>query len=153
MADYHTSFSCIFDVGNAANAARAKDIRRELEAEKERNGGEALGFEMEPDPALGAGGLWIHSDSGEPDHVIGFVLLCADAFDLRGRWGFLWSDGCSKPRLDGYGGGAHVIDLGRRRSIAWLDCAHWLGQRLAPRPRRRRAAVVPTTAGGAEGGR
>jgi hypothetical protein len=38
---------------------------------------------------------------------------------------------CSKPRLDGFGGGAQLIDLGKRQSVAWVDCEHWLAQHLA----------------------
>ena len=52
------------------------------------------------------------------------------AFDLTGRWGFIWALTCSKPRLDGFGGGAQLIDLGERRSLAWLDCEHWLASNL-----------------------
>jgi hypothetical protein len=88
MADYLTHFSCIFDVGSAANAARAEELRGELAAELYRQGCD-LGFDMEIDHQHGPGALWISSDGyGEPEHVIAFVLRCADAFDLRGRWGF-----------------------------------------------------------------
>lgn len=60
-----------------------------------------------------------------------FVLRCAEAFDLTGRWGFAWALTCSKPRIDGFGGGAQLIDLGARKSIAWTDCEHWLACGLA----------------------
>lgn len=42
---------------------------------------------------------------------------------LRRLW---WALTWSKPRLDGFGGGAQLLDLGARRSLAWLDCEHWL---------------------------
>lgn len=86
---------------------------------------------------------------GEPEHVIDFVLRCAEAFDLSGRWGFTWALTCSKPRLDGFGGGAQLIDLGERRSIAWLDCEHWLAGSLdtATDPK---STVVNSTADGGE---
>jgi hypothetical protein len=62
--------------------------------------------------------LWIHDDcSGDPERVIAFVLLCAEQFDLKGLWGFEYANTCSKPRLDAFGGGAHVIDLGARKKV------------------------------------
>ena len=50
---------------------------------------------------------------------------------MQGIWGFTWSLSCSKPRLDAFGGGAQAVDLGRRESLAWVDCAHWLAGQLA----------------------
>ena len=76
---------------------------------------------FDPEPLVGAAVL--HVD-------IAFVLACADALDLTGRWGFTWALTCSKPRLDGFGGGAQVIDLGQRRSLAWVDCDHWLASTI-----------------------
>ena len=133
MADYHTEFSCIFDLGSAENAQAAFAIRAMLAAELDEAEQRDLGFELELDRDHGPGALWISSDGdGEPEHVIAFVLRCAEAFDLAGRWGFVWSLTCSKPRLDGFGGGAQLIDLGERRSLAWLDCEHWLVCSLDP---------------------
>lgn len=88
MADYFTQFSCMFDVGTAENAARAEEIRRRQADALDDAEGADLGFEMEHDPDCGPGALWISSDGyGEPEHVIAFVLACAEAFDLTGRWG------------------------------------------------------------------
>ncbi len=123
MADYFTHFSCMFDVGSADNATAAEAIRRRRADELDVAEGRDLGFEIEIDTARSPGALWISSDGyGEPEHVIAFVLACADAFDLTGRWGFTWALTCSKPRLDGFGGGAQVLDLGARKSLAWMDC-------------------------------
>ncbi len=89
MADYFTSFSCMFYVGTAENAARAVEIGQAQAEALDEVEGAALGFDMEPDPDSGPGGLWISSDgNGEPEHVIAFVLACAEAFDLSGRWRF-----------------------------------------------------------------
>ena len=133
MADYNTQFSCIFDVGTSENATSADGIRQQLEASIGETDDCELGFEMEFDPARSPGTLWIYSDGyGEPEHVITFVLACAEAFDLSGRWGFTWALTCSKPRLDGFGGGAQLVDLGARKSLAWLDCDHWLQGALDP---------------------
>ncbi|MBV9077922.1 MAG: hypothetical protein JO048_10610 [Methylobacteriaceae bacterium] len=44
----------------------------------------------------------------------------------------MWGLTCSRHRLNGFGGGAQLIDLGLRRSLAWLDCEHWLRDALDP---------------------
>ena len=132
MANYYLQFSSILDVDTAENAARAEEIRGEFAAELYRHEGESLGFVMELNhERLGA--LWIYSDEyGEPEHVIRFVLRCAEMLNLSGLWGFTWSLSCSKPRLDAFGGGAQLVDLGKRESIDSIDCTHWLESRLAP---------------------
>ena len=133
MADYYTQFSCLLDVGSAANVAKALDVYLEMEAELDRDEETAIGF-----LAIGAsdrpGQLWISDDAGhgEPEHVIAFALRCAEAFDLTGRWGFVWALTCSRSRLDGFGGGAQVLDLEAHRSLGWLDCDHWLDAALDP---------------------
>ena len=135
MADYYTSFSCLFDVGTAEHAVRATELYQQQADQLEEDDGIRLRFDMEPDPANGPGVLWIRSDGdGEPEHVIEFVKLCAEAFGLQGKWGFWWSLSCSRMRLDGFGGGAHVIDLDRRETIAWMDCEHWVADQLASDP-------------------
>lgn len=145
MADYFTQFSCLFDVSAAVNIERALEIRAELAAALEAEEGIDIGFEAEPDPESGETQLWISSDCyGEPEHVIRFVLACAEAFDLQGRWGFTWSLTCSRPRLDGFGGGAQLIDLSSRRSIGWVDCADWLDAGLVDEPHEPPAAADAT---------
>ena len=131
MTDYRTEFSCTFDVG-AANAAEARRIYNELAERLEQDEGAGIGFGMMDNDQPPTGVVWLYSDGdGDPEHVIAFVKLCAEAFDLRGFWGFVWSLSCSKPKLDAFGGGGQVIDLSRRESLAWLDCAHWLDEQLA----------------------
>ena len=136
MADYFTQFSCILDVGTAENATKAKAIRATFEAELDRDEGVSLGFEMDVDLDTGPGALWLHGDAyGDPEHVIRFVLGCAEAFDLSGVWGFCWALSCSRPRCGSFGGGAQMLDLGQRTQLGWIDCAHWLAeQSAAPTP-------------------
>ena len=45
-------------------------------------------------------------------------------------WGFTYALTCSRPRLDAFGGGAHVIDLGARKSIGWTSTQEWLAAAL-----------------------
>ena len=90
-------------------------------------------YHGEPPDLVAVMRLWIRSDEyGEPEQVIAFVLACAEAFELTGRWGFAWALTCSKPHLDGFGGGAQVIDLVARKSVGWNDCEHWLLGALDP---------------------
>jgi len=128
MANYFVPFSCLFDVGAAANVEAALAIHANIAAE---NDGIA-GFEAAPSREHGTAVVWMHSDDGDPEQVVEFVLRCATAFGLSGRWGFRFALTCSRPRLDGHGGGAHVVDLGTRRTVAWIDCEHWLMQQLTP---------------------
>ena len=133
MADYYTQFSCIFDVGTAENVAAALAIRDQLADRLDEEEGVSLGFDVQADRDEAPGALWVHSDGdGDPEHVIEFVKLCAEAFDMQGFWGFVWSLSCSRPRLDAFGGGAQVIDLGKRESRDWMDCHHWLADQLTP---------------------
>jgi hypothetical protein len=54
------------------------------------------------------------------------VLRLAEALDLTGLWGFDYANTCSRPRQEAFGGGAHVIDLGARKSIGWVSTHEWL---------------------------
>lgn len=128
MANYWTSFSVLFLVG-AGNVEAALALYAQLEAELEADDG-TIGFTaVEDEPGSGVLWLW-DGDSGDPEHVITYALRCAEAFGLTGRWGFRWSLCCSKPHLDSAGGGAQMLDLGRRESIDWVDTEHWLSEQL-----------------------
>jgi len=128
MADYYTKFSCLLDVGSVENAARAVQIRDELTVEIDRDDGVSLGFEMvELNDRPSDGQLVLYSDDyGETEHVILFVRRCAQQFGLTGKWGFCWSQGCSKPRVDAFGGGACLLDLGTGAVISDMTTGAWL---------------------------
>lgn len=129
MADYYTHFSCTLDVGTATNAVAALELFETYATELDTDGGVEPGFDIEIEDDTK---LWMRGDGfGEPEHVIDFVLRCAEAFDLKGRWGFAWALTCSKPRLDGFGGGAQLLDLSARASLDWIDCEQWLAGGLA----------------------
>lgn len=141
MANYWTQFSCVLDVGSPANRARAlgeileATRRAEAAAEGEDPDAFALGFEagpLEPPGAPASGRIWLRAgEDGDPEHVVAFARACGAAFGLSGRWGFVWALSCSKPRLDGFGGGAHVLDLATGETVGWTDCEHWLSAALA----------------------
>ena len=137
MADFHTHFSCLLDVGSPDNAARALDLYQAFMEDAAREEPPSDGFLLSVQPDLGATKLWIHDDAtGDPQQAIDFVLRCAEAFALTGRWGFQWANTCSRPRIDAFGGGAHVLDLEKRTTVAWTDTNGWLARTLAPTRRK-----------------
>jgi hypothetical protein len=130
MADYFTHFSCLLDVKTPENAARALALHGSA---PEDDDGARLsdGFDLSIQSDA-ASQLWIRDDgSGDPERVIEFVLLCAEQFDLTGLWGFEYANTCSRPRLDAFGGGAHILDLGARKTIGWVSTSEWLVCALA----------------------
>lgn len=143
MANYFTEFSCILPVGTTENAETTHQIRDVLAAEIECENDTPLGFEMQTQPDSNPSVLWIHSNEcGDPAHVIRLVQRYAKTFSLSGKWGFAWSYTCSRPMLDGFGGGAHVLDLETGEAIAHVDCNTFLEEHLAlPRSERDRGTV------------
>ena len=132
MADYFTHFSCVIDVGTADKAARALALLQELRAEdQDADDPEVSGFTLARQDAPKGSTLWIHDDErGDVEAVIRFVLRLAIELDLTGLWGFQFGLTCSRPRLDAFGGGAHVIDLGARKSFGWISTQEWLAAAL-----------------------
>ena len=128
MADYFTHFSCLIDVGSADKAARALTLFQELqEADQDADDLEVAGFTLVHQDAPEGSTLWIHDDEhGDVEAVIRFVLRLAEDLDLSGLWGFEYANTCSRARLGAFGGGAHVIDLGKRTTIGWTNTNEWL---------------------------
>jgi len=130
MADYYTSFSVLLPVGTG-NMEAALALYDQFEAELEADG-QSVGFLAKQDePGSDAVWLWDNGGGGDPEHVIAYAFRCAEAFGLTGRWGFCCGRWCSKARLDGFGGGAQVLDLGRRESVDWVDTGQWLDEKLS----------------------
>jgi hypothetical protein len=132
MADYFTHFSCLIDVGSSEKAARALALFQSLRAaDQDADDLEVSGFTIARQDAPEGSTLWIHDDEhGDVEAVIRFVLRLAEDLDLTGLWGVQYGLTCSRPRLDGFGGGAHVIDLGARKSIGWTSTQEWLNAAL-----------------------
>ena len=132
MADYFTHFSCLLDVGTPDKAARALALFQEQhEADQDADDPEVAGFDLVHQDAPEGSSLWIHGDDhGDVEAVIRFVLRLAEELDLTGLWGFQYALTCSRPRLDAFGGGAHVIDLGTRNSIGSTSSQEWLAAAL-----------------------
>ena len=132
MADYFTHFSCLLDVGTPENAARALDLYNRLSEDGASEEPPSEGFLLSIQPEHGGSQLWMRDDvTGDPERLIHFVKHCAAEFGLKGRWGFQYANTCSKPRLDGFGGGAHVLDLATRETVNWIYTDGWLDQTIS----------------------
>ena len=145
MANYYTQFSVMLPLGSADRIAPALGIYAKLAEDLDRDEEASIGFEAAASPEVDPAGLWLSAEEdGNPEHVIAFVRLCGEAFGLTGRWGFRWALTCSRMCLDGWGGGAHVLDLATGETIEWLDCEDWLATRLAETPAPVTTAVAPS---------
>ncbi|MBN8995378.1 MAG: hypothetical protein J0H94_09135 [Rhizobiales bacterium] len=132
MADYFTQFSCMFDVGTPENARRAIELFQSYSDRLDEEGSTLPGFAFVLDPAGGGTALWIHDDGcGDIGQVTEFVIECAKALGLKGRWGFEWCQTCSRPRTGAFGGGAQVIDLETGDHDTWICTSDWLHRQLA----------------------
>lgn len=130
MADYLTHFSCLLDVGTSDNVVRALALYADTPADED---GMSFpnGFAAETAPDADTS-LWLRDAGfGDVEQLIRFALLCAERLDLTGRWGFEYALTCSRPLLDGFGGGAHVVDLGARASLDWTSTSDWLANTIA----------------------
>ena len=131
MADYFTHFSCLLDVGTPQNAARALDLYNALSEAGAAEEPPSEGFLVSIQPEHGGSQLWLRDDvSGDPERLIQFVKLCAAELGLKGRWGFQYANTCSRPRLNSFGGGAHILDLGTGETVEWIDTDGWLAAAL-----------------------
>jgi hypothetical protein len=72
--------------------------------------------------------IWVHGDDVDPEWVAGVVRVAIRRFEPGLRWGFEWSNDCSRPRLDAYGGGAVVVTAD---AVEWTNTGEWLSRRLS----------------------
>jgi hypothetical protein len=128
VADYFTHFSCVLDVRTPKKAVQALDLYTCLCVKGEASGDpEFSGFALALQDGPGTSVLWFHDDGqGDVEAVIAFVLRLAAEIDLTGLWGFDYAHTCSRPTLEAFGGGAHVIDLGAHKSIGRISTPEWL---------------------------
>jgi len=116
MVDYWTGFSIELPVG-AGNIDAALAIYAQFRDELDGSH-QAIGFRAEKiEPNNGTVWLWEGGD-GDIEHVIDYAFRCARALNLTGLWGFRYSLYSSRPVLDGFGGGAQVLDPGLTHEIA-----------------------------------
>jgi len=140
MADYFTNFSLVLDLPAESAQAYALKIASQAEAccyDAEIPADfppclvevlEGWLFETETESSPGQWGLWLHSSSGGIDAVCAFIQHLLIKFQIKGSVGFEWSNDCSKPRTDAYGGGAVVVTASKIKSMTTGD---WLSKQAA----------------------
>jgi hypothetical protein len=79
------------------------------------------------DPSNGRG-LWLHSSDGGIDAVCAFIQHLLGRFAPKRHVTLEWSNDCSKPRVDAFGGGAAIITA---RKIKSISTGEWLHQRVS----------------------
>ena len=127
MANYYTQFSCELDVASPENLARALALYAELSDSDDREESCSLGFSLIAAPEPQSTVLWIHTEeSGDPEHVVIFVQKLCEVIALSGRWGFDYSNICSRPLVEAFGGGAYVIDLATGDLVASNFTNEWV---------------------------
>ena len=73
-------------------------------------------------------GLWIHSQDGGVDAICAFLQHLLQKFDPAGAVTFEWSNDCSKPRIDAYGGRAAIVTA---EEIQTMSTSAWLRENAA----------------------
>jgi hypothetical protein len=140
MADYFTKFSLVLPLPNEAAQAYALDLTNK--AERLQRGEEVPGelpsslmevveiwnFETATDNRDGKWELWLHGEFGGIDALCVFIQHLLQKFNPSGRVSFEWSNDCSKPRVDAYGGGAAIITA---KKIKSMNTTEWLRKNAA----------------------
>jgi len=76
----------------------------------------------EPRELYKFGSVWFHEDtSGSPIIVALLMVYYLRTFHPKGCFSIIWADTCSKPRLDGFGGGAHFVTADGIQSMSVYD--------------------------------
>ena len=134
MADYFTNFSFIhplkedreYALNLFTNACSGRWDQEALPADFPAALKEVLEdwhFELETCDA----GLWLHSQSGGIDAVCAFVQHLLQKFNSSECVTFQWSDDCSQPRTNAYGGGAAIITTSE---IKTMNTSDWLSENV-----------------------
>ena len=136
MADYYTHFS--FEIPKLRKG-ETEWLRAEIERRSnttDENDFPLFDAEYSFDPACPAyGTLWLHDSEGcNLDNLALFVQEFIKQFRPKAIFGFEWSNDCSKPRLDAYGGGAVVIT---NKSIRWVNTGTWVSKTIKQIEKRR----------------
>lgn len=141
MADYFTNFSLVLELPDQSAqeyalkvAQEAGDMRFEDSPELPPDFPASLvevleiwHFETETQGSLEQGkyGIWLHSSDGGIDAVCAFIQHLLRKFQPGGSVSFEWSNDCSKPRTDAYGGGAAIVTA---RKIKTMTTGEWLAK-------------------------
>lgn len=126
MADYYSEFSCAFyapaevlDVLEAKlKAAEGDDVE-----DDERLYGVEYSRQKDAEGEF----MWMHGYEPNLEALAGVIAELQEDLQLDSPWGFQYSNSCSKPRLDAYGGGACFIHRGEQE---WFNTGRWLDEKM-----------------------
>ncbi len=85
-------------------------------------------FETQASSSPNDWSLWLYSQDGGVDAVCAFIQHLLQKFDPQGYVTFEWSNDCSKPRVDAYGGGAALVTA---QKIKTINTGEWLHRQVA----------------------
>ena len=88
-------------------------------------------------------GLWLHSSNGGIDAVCAFIQHLLQRFAPGDHVTLEWSNDCSKPRVDAFGGGAAIITA---RKIKTINTGEWLYREVTRMSRRQPSAKEESVA-------
>jgi hypothetical protein len=157
MADYFTNFSLIVPLPTEeaveyaiqlAEHASGIQLGNEMAAdfpESLRDVTDDWLFETDANDASEGRGLWLHSINGGIDAVCAFIQHLLQRFTPDHHVTLEWSNDCSKPRVDAFGGGAALITARKIKSISTSEWLHRQVSRLR-KPRRKPSAKERTAA-------
>jgi len=155
MADYFTSFSLVVPLPDEAAQQYALQLAQIMsDAGQDDNLPEHLpqsireemeNWTFETVPASTPHGIWLHSSNGGIDAVCAFIQHLLQRFTPEGHVTLEWSNDCSKPRVDAFGGGAALITA---RKIKTINTGEWLHREVTRlrKPRRKPSAKERTAA-------
>ena len=140
MADYFTNFSLIVPLPDEAAVQYALDLAEQAfhvhmgdEMPDDfpaslRDVIEDWQFDTDSNDTSNARGLWLHSSDGGIDAVCAFIQHLLQRFAPGDHVTLEWSNDCSKPRVDAFGGGAALITA---RKIKTISTGEWLHREVA----------------------
>ena len=135
MADYFTNFSLIVPLPDEAAVQYALDLAEQASRIQQgdemsedfpaslRDVIEDWQFDTDSNDPSNGRGLWLHSSNGGIDAVCAFIQHLLGRFAPEGHVTLEWSNDCSKPRVDAFGGGAALITA---RKIKSINTGEWL---------------------------
>ena len=151
MADYFTHFSLIVPLPDEAAVQYALDLAEqafhthmgdEMPADFPaclRDVIEDWQFDTDANDSSDCRGLWLHSSDGGIDAVCAFIRYLLNRFAPEGHVTLEWSNDCSKPRVDAFGGGAALITA---RKIKSFNTGEWLHRQVSRLPKPQPEASV-----------
>ena len=136
MADYFTNFSLIVPLPDDAAVQYALDLAEQASRIQQgdempedfpaslRDVIEDWQFDTDSNDPSNGRGLWLRSSNGGIDAVCAFIQHLLQRFAPGDHVTLEWSNDCSKPRVDAFGGGAALITARKIKSISTGEWLH-----------------------------